>query len=176
MCSLRWLHPGWWWSSRPKDFTDEPPLISLARVAEGGFVEPVRTIRFSQKTIEQAMVLFAKVSLRDDDVAEKETALVEKFIRDNGPEEMSDEEVVKCFKLYTSAQGDFMSFKNAVFALDKGLDRVQKGNFIKSLYRVAFLHGLETKETHNVVDIGKRLGLSFTDIRQFAQFVRKETN
>ena len=172
--SLRWLHPAWWWRRKPVDFTDEPPMISLARVAEGGFVEPVRKIRFNHKTIEQAMALFAMVSLRDGDVAGDETALVAQFIRDNGPEEISDDEVEECLKLFASAQGDHVSFKNAVFALNKGLDRVQKGNFIKGLYRVAFLHGLETKETHNVVDIGKRLGLSFTDIRQFAQVVRKE--
>ncbi len=149
----------------PPITSDEPPLVSLTVLAEKGLDKPAPKRIRDREALERVLILFNAVSKRDGTVSAEEAEFVENFVRAYGPEDAEQADIDSYLDYFHACSDSEIHIKNTCFLLKPSLKSDQLKLVVKTLYRLANLHGLEIEERRTVDNIGKYLGLSPTDIR-----------
>jgi hypothetical protein len=173
LLSFRFLHPKRWLDREPKSYDDEPPLVSLARLAEEGIQE--ETHRLSKDNLDRVNELFASVIKKDGIISDKELELVRKFILEQGYEEVSEQEIEEYLSRIGVYTDNPLKLKNTLHLLKKNSKDSQTKKIVATLYRLAHLHGEDSLQSRKVADYANQLGLSLSDIRHLNTNIKTET-
>jgi len=127
-----------------------------------------------REAFERVLSLFSAVSSQDSSVSTEEAALVEDFVRTFGPDNAEQADIDSYIDYFRTCSEREFHLKNTCFLLKPSLNPDQSMLVVKTLYRLACLHGLEIEERRTVDNIGKYLGLSPTDIRHASTDARRK--
>ena len=167
---IRWLWNelpwrGRWYPRKPPRLEYEPPLLSLAKLAEEGMVEPPPLRISNRETLAAVLDLLAYVAHRDRIITDPELEVVKLYIITCGPENLTETEPDKYLaRLKAFDEKDF-NVKNHCFLLRKNLKHNQLKMAYETVNKLAYLQGLEQEELHAVCKIGDYLGLTAVEIR-----------
>ena len=167
---IRWLWNGLPWRGRfyprkPPRLEYEPPLLSLAKLAEEGVVEPPPPRISNRETLEAVLDLFAFVSGRDRMITASELEVVKSYINASGPENAPKAELENYLERIKTFDEKEFNVKNHCFLLSKSLKHNQVKAAYETLNHLAYLHGLEAEELRAMFKIGDYLGLTAVEIR-----------
>ena len=167
---IRWLLNEIPWRGRhyprkPPRFGYEPPMLSLAKLAEDGLIEPPPQRIRDSNTIGDIVRLFAFVGRADKVVTDEEIEVLRSFLKEHGPEALSVDEEDRFVNLFKSSDATRFNIKNHCFLLAKGLKHNQTKLVFEAVNHLAYLHGLEQEELRLVFKIGEYLGLTSAEIR-----------
>ena len=152
---------------------DEPPMVELARLAKTGLLDQGPKLRFELEITELILQLFGSLACKDGSVSDEERQFMDRFLKQYGPEELSDEMTEKLNTAFEQGIDDFRQHKNILFLLKRGATRPQVKTIVQEMYHFAYLHGIETEEAREAANIGERLGLPFSELRLAATVARK---
>lgn len=149
----------------PPRLTGEPPMVELDRFVRLAAAGKMPQVPLDEEQLEQISSLFKAVALRDGAVSFEEKAAMIKFVEahsEAGTSEIEVEEFLTAFKNYhqTDAQ-----LKDTCYLLRTRLRPGAAEQIIESLFRLAYLHGLDLEERTMVERIGEYLGLFSSEIR-----------
>lgn len=160
---------------KPPITSDEPPLVSLANLAEKGLTKAEPAGMKEKETIEEVLALFFAVALKDGNISESEIKLVEDFISEISLKTATTDEINSFMEYFKSLSSQDINIKNLCFSLKRGLSQPQAKLVFENLYHLAYLHGLEIEERREVERIAGRLGMSAPDIRFALMNAKKKT-
>ncbi len=173
LISFRFLRPSWWWGRREGLFLDEPPLVSLAKLAEEGLQNPVDRHKLNEANLQRAMELFAAAMKGDDGFSEDESAIVQEFLKDYAPENLIDE-IDRLIEEVKRSEDTNLQLRNSMFLLKKNVHSSMLKAVVGTLHRIAFLNGFDSKQARNASDMAIRMGLSHTEIRLISSEIRRK--
>lgn len=175
---LRWMFPkfpfrGRYFSRKPPPTGMEAPLVSLMRLAEDGITEePANRIK-NREDLERVLSLFSSVATMDGSISGAEQFVMEKFIRENLPEDANNEHVEQYENFFKSCSEREFSLKETCFLLRQSLDRNVLIKVVETLFHLAYLHGLEPEERRIIDRIGTMLRLKPAEIRLAESSVKR---
>ena len=155
--------------------TSEPPMVSLANLAEKGLKEEKPAGMKNKDVIEEVLSLFFAVALKDGNISESEITLVEEFISEISLNSATTDEINSFLEHFKSLNAQDINPVNLSFSLKKRLSRPQAKLVFENLYHLAYMHGLEIAERREVERIGGKLGMSAPDIRFALMNAKKKT-
>ena len=167
---LRWLWNELPWRGRfyprkPPRLEYEPPLLSLAKLAEEGVVEPPPLRISNRRILESILDLFAYVTHRDRIVTDREIEAVKLYLTDFAPDNLTEAELEKYLERFESFDEKNFKVKSLCFLLQKELKHNQLKKAYETVNQLAYLHGLEQEELRAIFRIGEYLGLTAAEIR-----------
>ncbi|NQU04967.1 MAG: TerB family tellurite resistance protein [Calditrichaeota bacterium] len=149
----------------PPRLTGKPPMVELDRLLKLAAIGKAPDITVDTEQMDQIVSLFHKVALQDGSISSEETAAMKRFVKGHFPEgssEMKVEHFLTAFKDHHSSEANL---KETCYLLRTRLKPGAAKQIVESLYRLAFLHGLESEERREIEKIGEFLGLFSAEIR-----------
>jgi len=149
----------------PPRLTGGPPMVELDHLVKLAAIGKAPDITVDTEQMEQIVSLFSKVALQDGSVNSEETTAMKKFVEGHLPErssEMKAEHFLIAFKDHHSSEANL---KETCYLLRTRLKPGAAEQIVESLYRLAYLHGLEFEERREVEKIAEFLGLFSAEIR-----------
>ncbi len=172
LLSFRIFNPKRWWDREPQKFHGEPPLVSLARLAEKGLQNEDQ--RLDKENLERVLELFANVVKKDGIITEEENGIIRRYILEHGVEGLSEEEITEYIQYIERYSDHPLQLKNILHLLKNNINIDQSNEIVSTLYRFAYFYGVESKQSKAVSEIAIQLGLSFTDIRYIVSKLNRE--
>ena len=178
---IRWLWNEVPWRGRhyprkPPRLDYESPMLSMAKLAENGIIEPSPKRIRDVGIIANVLGLFAYAARSGDEVTAVENAVLREFLNANGPEMISDEQMDEFLSTYRSFDETEFNAKNVCFALKNELKHNQLNLVYEKLNHLAYLHGLAQDKSRSISRIGERLGLTAAEIRLAGNAGRQAAN
>ena len=153
---------------------DAPPLVQLERLAKGGLKGVYGRGRLDATGLQRALNIMSSVAQADGAVTDAEGEIVGGFIRDAGPEGLTEEEKSRMLVMFRQASPNYQQRRNEIFLLKKSISPQQVVPVVETLFALAYSGSGTHKESRDVSDIAERFGMPTSDIRLIAADVRRK--
>ena len=152
----------------------EPPMIGLDRLALEGLPK-AETIKESNPEQIQLMLQLMKILAgRDGEISQEEVDFIEHFLDDLLPLQTEPAQRESYSKHFRDIKVESVNIKNSCHLLKVKLNHKLLIKLINSLYKLAYIHGIEHEELYTVDRMGEWLGLPPGDIRRAAFNAQQE--
>jgi uncharacterized tellurite resistance protein B-like protein len=153
---------------------EEPPMVELEKLARKGLKEPSGRGRLDSINLERALNIMSSVAQADGAVTDAEHAIAARFIRDAGPEGLTEADKSRLLEIFRQTTYNYQQQRNEIFLLKKSISPQQVAPVVEALFELAYSGGIEHNESRDVSDIAERFGMPLPDIRLIAADVRRK--
>lgn len=129
--------------------------------------------RLNKENTTRAIVLFTSLTKPEGDWSDAECKVVEQFLRDCAPEVASESDMAEWMAQFKRRGVNYQTRRNELFMLSKSLPHKQVKPLVTALNRLAVLIDSEDRAVREVSEIGEKLGLALSDIRNIAMEAKK---
>ena len=149
-------------------------MVELEKLARKGLKEPSGRGRLDSINLERALNIMSSVAQADGAVTDAEHAIAARFIRDAGPEGLTEADKSRLLEIFRQTTYNYQQQRNEIFLLKKSISPQQVAPVVEALFELAYSGGIEHNESRDVSDIAERFGMPLPDIRLIAADVRRK--
>jgi len=153
---------------------EAPPVVELEKLARKGLKELSGRGRLDATGLQRALNIMSSVAQADGAVTNAEHAIAARFIKDAGPEGLTEADRSRLLETFRHATYNYQQQRNEIFLLKKSISPQQVIPLVEALFDLAYSGGIEHNESRDVSDIAERFGMPPLDIRLIAADVRRK--